>query len=81
MRVSAAETRIEANELKELSDPGRPLVARRAVDTQRLGENLAHRLARVETRIGVLEDHLRAAAVNPHLRAVQLEQLVPGNAH
>src|SRR3982074_1743984 len=32
-----------------------------AVDYERLGDDRAHRLARVQRRVGILEDHLRLA--------------------
>ncbi len=46
------------------------------VDLQRLGDDVADRHARVQRRVGVLEDHLHLAAHLAHLAAVQLGQVL-----
>ena len=61
----------QADEVEQFAAPGRApprRVAAHAVRDQRLGEDLADRHARIERRIGVLEDHLHAPAQRADLR-------------
>jgi hypothetical protein len=64
-RASARATPIrgEPDDLEQLLDPALALRLRPdPVDLQRVADDRAHALPRVEGRIGVLEDHLHLAA-------------------
>jgi hypothetical protein len=45
------------------------------VDAQRLADDLIDGLARVERRVGILEDHLDVGAIRPHLLARQRREV------
>ena len=63
VRVALHEPRVEAHQRQQLGDALRGGLARgEAVDAQRLGEDVAHRLPRVEARVRVLEHHLEQAS-------------------
>ena len=50
---------VQADRLEQLLDGpfALPVSLQQAVDRERLGDDRAHRLARVQRRVGVLEDH------------------------
>ena len=77
VRVALDEGRIQAHELEQLRDPRGPRPAGgEMVDAQRLGEDLAHGLARIEAGVRVLEDHLELAPPAPQLLAAERQQVL-----
>ena len=48
-----------------------------AVDAHRLAHDALNRHARVEARVGVLEDNLQVAALGPQLCGRELEEVAP----
>ena len=77
MRVALHERRVEADQLEQLGDPrGAGLARGKAVDAQRLGQDLADGLARVEARVRVLEDHLELAPPLPQVLALERQEVL-----
>ena len=75
--VAVRERRVEVHQLQQLADPASPVpVARQAMDAQRLADDLAHGLAWVQARVGVLEHHLEAPSASPQLAAFQQQQVL-----
>jgi hypothetical protein len=58
--------RVHADVVERASDVPLVLRLRHALDQERLGDDRAHALARVERLVGILEDHLHPAAELPH---------------
>ena len=66
----------EPDDLQQLGDPVVNLrLGQDAVHADRLGDDLAHRHARIEGGIGVLEDDLHLLAHGDHLLAVERRQI------
>ena len=64
--------RREADHVEQLADTAAYLAARaECVDAQRLANDLAHALSRVQRCVRILEDHLHLAPVRPQLRAAR----------
>src|SRR5260370_11569202 len=71
VRIAVGESRIHPHDLQQLVDPVLPLFALgEPVDVQRLANDVADRLPRIERRVWVLEDHRHVATVHSHLRTV-----------
>ena len=77
VRVAVAVAAREPDRLQQLVDALGSRLARRreAVDVERLGDDLAHRLAGVEGGVGILEDHRHLSPLAPHVTGRQLPQV------
>ena len=72
----------EPDAVEQLLDAAVELLARGdAVELQRVADDLADALARVQRRVGVLEDHLHLAPQRPQLALAQLGELGAAEAH
>ena len=82
MRVTVREVRVEADDLQQLLHTlGLGLALREVMDLDRLADDVADGHARVQGGVGVLEDHLHAAAHLPHLLSGERRQLGPVELH
>ena len=79
MRIALGRFRAEPDDVQQLADVllRLRLGARDLVQAQRLAEDVGHRHARVERRIGILEHHLHAAAQRPDADCVALAMSWP----
>ena len=73
VRVAVDVLRVEAHQVDELLDARRPLAAGEhvGVDAERLGDDVAHRHARVQGGVRVLQHHLDVAAHLTELAGVE----------
>ncbi len=78
MRVAVRVVGVQANLGQHLLDHDVALLAiLDAVDQQALGDDVAHGHARVQRRIGVLEDDLHVAAQRLEFVGAQIEDILP----
>ena len=76
VRIALDERGVETDQLEQLGDARLARLARReVVDAQRLGQDLADGLARVEARVRVLEDHLELPAAAPQVVALERQEV------
>src|SRR5207302_9102350 len=76
MRVAFGEVTGDADDIEELADARKPLgAAAKAVNVERLGDEVAHRHARIERRRRVLKDDLHAAAIGPQPRRLEAREI------
>jgi hypothetical protein len=81
VRIAVAVLGVEPHGLEQLADPAPAVLAVKAVDLQRLGEDLVDRDPRVQRRVGVLEDDLDVAAQRPQVPVGELREVVPLEQH
>ena len=80
VRIAVVVLRVHAAARHQLLHQ-RPRVALGLVDGERLSDDLAHRLPRVERRVRILEDHLHLAPQRPHLARGELRDVAPVEAN
>ena len=82
VRIAVVVLGVEPDPLEQLLDARFSTSPRRdAVEPQRVADDLADALARVQRRVGVLEDHLHLAAQRLQLAALQADDLLAVEAH
>src|SRR5262249_21523383 len=69
----------KSDELEELGDPLAPVALRRAVDLQRLADDVARRHARIERRERILKNDLHLAPVGAQLPLGKMRDVPPGD--
>ena len=78
VREAVVVLRVEADDLEQLLDAALDLgVGAELVHLERLGDDEADALARVQRRVRVLEDHHHLAPDRPHLRAREVRDVAP----
>ena len=77
VRVAVHMLGVQANKLHQLANASLALlrISLRLVDNHRLFDDLRAGLARVERRVGILEDHLHAAALTARAVFLEVERL------
>ena len=79
VRVTVVVLGVEADHLQKVLHPllrSLPRATAHVVDLQWLGDDVAHRHAGVQTRVGILEDYLHAPPYVEHLLAVVREYVL-----
>ena len=73
----------EAHQLQQFADPGAPrgFGPGQAMQHQRFAQHGAHRHARIERGVRVLEDHLHALAPGAHRLVAERQQILALEAH
>src|SRR5262249_57242800 len=69
----------KSDKLEELGDPLAPIALRRAVDLQRLADDVARRHARIERGERILKDDLHLAPIRPQLAFLQMRDVAPAD--
>ena len=83
VRIAAGVLGAQSDQFQELADAGlaRRFALGKAMQHQRLAQHGAHRHARIERGVGVLEDHLHALAARAHLVVGERQQVLALEAH
>ena len=77
MGIAIDEARVQAHHAKQLLDPVLSLLPLREVmDVDRLADDVAHGLARIERRVRVLKDHRHLSAQAAEALAAQVRDVV-----
>ena len=77
MRIALEVIRLEADEIDQLAHPLGLIGLARARITERLGDDRGNGHARVQRRIGILEDHLHAAAIGGQRLFAEVGDILP----
>ena len=83
MRVATGVLGSQTDQLQQLADAraSRRLRRGESMQHQGLAQHGAHRHARIERGVGILEDHLHVPALRAHPRLRQAEQILAIEAH